>query len=39
MVDTTTPNFGWVKPSVGGDATTWGGILNDDLDAIDAAVC
>ena len=38
MVSTTTPNYGWVKPSVGGDSTTWGGLLNNDLDAIDAAV-
>ena len=38
MASTTTPNYGWVKPQVGGDATTWGGEINNDLDAIDAQV-
>ena len=34
--ETTTGHYGWIKPAVGGSATTWGGTLNDDLDAIDA---
>ena len=38
MADTVTPHYGWVKPQVGGDATTWGATLNNDLDEIDAQV-
>jgi microcystin-dependent protein len=38
MADTVTPNYGWVQPQVGGDATTWGTTLNDDLALIDAQV-
>lgn len=38
MVDTVTANYGWTKPSVGGDQATWGGLLNGDLDLIDAQV-
>ena len=36
--ETTTPNFSWVKPAVGGDASTWGVVLNTTFDAIDAVV-
>jgi microcystin-dependent protein len=38
MVDTTTPNYGWVQPAVGGDASTWGTTINNDLALIDAQV-
>ena len=35
---TPTLNYGWLKPTIGGDATTWGNELNADLDGIDATV-
>jgi hypothetical protein len=38
MADTVTPNYGWVKPQVGGDGSTWGATINNDLDLIDAKV-
>ena len=36
MAETQTPNFKWTKPDIGGDATTWGNVLNTTFDAIDA---
>ena len=33
-----TTHYNLLKPIVGGNATTWGGTLNDDLDKIDAAI-
>lgn len=33
-----TTNYGWTKPTVGGDSGAWGGIVNTVLDSIDAAV-
>lgn len=35
---TPTLNYGWMKPTIGGDATTWGNELNTDLDGIDSTV-
>jgi hypothetical protein len=37
MANTTT-NYGWQKPTVGGDADQWGYELNTDLDGIDSTV-
>ena len=36
MAETQTPNLKWTKPDLGGDATTWGNVLNTTIDAIDA---
>ena len=36
MAETQTPNFGWIKPDIGGDTSTWGNVLNTTIDAIDA---
>ena len=33
---TTTTNLGLTKPTVGGSTNTWGGLINDNLDAVDA---
>ena len=37
-MSTLTAKYGWVKPTVGGDPTTWGTEINGDLDAIDAVM-
>lgn len=34
----TTTNYGWTKPTVGGDTGAWGGILNALFDAVDTVV-
>ena len=38
MAEQQTPNFKWVKPDLGGDAATWGNVLNTTIDAIDSVV-
>ena len=37
-MSTTTSKYGWVKPTVGGDPSDWGTLINGDLDAIDAVM-
>lgn len=34
----TTTNYGWTKPTVGGNSNTWGDEINTDLDGIDSTV-
>lgn len=36
MADTYTPFLNLTKPEIGGDPDTWGQLINDDLDKIDA---
>jgi microcystin-dependent protein len=36
MAETLTPHYSWIKPDIGGDASTWGNVLNTTFDAIDA---
>lgn len=37
-MSTPTANYGWAKPTVGGDGDAWGGELNTSLDGIDSTV-
>ena len=37
-LSTPTANYGWAKPTVGGDGDAWGGMINADLDGIDSTV-
>ena len=39
MAETQTPHYPtWIKPDLGGDAATWGNVLNTTIDAIDSVV-
>ena len=38
MAETLTANFSWTKPDIGGDASTWGNVLNTTIDAVDSVV-
>jgi hypothetical protein len=38
MSDTTTANYGWTKPAVGGSDNTWGTKTNTNWDGVDATV-
>ena len=35
---TTTTNYGWTKPTIGGDSGNWGNELNTTLDSVDTTV-
>jgi hypothetical protein len=37
-MSTSTTNYGWAKPTPGGDADQWGAEINTDLDGIDSTV-
>jgi hypothetical protein len=36
MVDTVTPNYGFIKPEISGSPDTWGNKLNQNFDALDS---
>ena len=38
MAETLSPHYSWVKPDIGGDASTWGNVLNTTIDAVDSVV-
>jgi microcystin-dependent protein len=38
LAETQTPNYKWIKPDIGGDASNWGNVLNATTDAIDSVV-
>ena len=38
MAETQSPNYKWIKPDIGGDASTWGNVLNQTIDAVDSVV-
>lgn len=38
MADTFTANYNLTKPQIGGDSNTWGGLLNTNMDTIDATI-
>lgn len=38
FAQTGTTNYGWLKPTIGASANTWGNNLNSDLDGIDSTV-
>lgn len=38
MPDTTTPNYNFVQPEIGGSKDTWGDKLNDNWEAVDTAL-
>ena len=38
MAETLTPHYSWIKPDIGGDASTWGNVLNQTIDAVDSVV-
>ena len=36
--ETTSPNYKWIKPDIGGDSGNWGNVLNATIDAVDSVV-